>query len=180
MKIEVVKIDSIKLNEKNPRVIKDEKFKKLVESIKNFPEMLHIRPIVVNKKGVIIGGNHRYLACKEAGKKEVPIIRALKLTKEQESEFMAKDNINAADWDFERLGEEFKFEDLEAWGMETFGFDPEFDPEEFFDQTVAFKVKGGKITFKYEDKKTYDKVMKKLATFKGKKNEEILLELLGL
>lgn len=93
---------------------------------------------------------------------------------------MAKDNINAADWDFERLGEEFKFEDLEAWGMETFGFDPEFDPEEFFDQTVAFKVKGGKITFKYEDKKTYDKVMKKLATFKGKKNEEILLELLGL
>lgn len=180
MKIEVVKIDSIKLNKKNPRVIKDEKFKKLVESIKNFPEMLNIRPIVVNKKGVIIGGNHRYLACKEAGKKEVPIIRALKLTKEQESEFMAKDNINAADWDFEKLGEEFKFQDLEAWGLETFGFDPEFNEEEFFETDVTFKVKGGKITFKYEEKKVYEKVIKKLATFKGKTNEEILLELLGL
>ena len=179
MKIEIVKLSAIKVNPKNPRTIKDEKFKKLVESIKNFPEMLNIRPVIVNKAGIIIGGNHRYLACKEAGRKEVPIIRATNLTKEQEREFMAKDNIGSADWDFEKLGEEFKFEDLEAWGLETFGFDPEFDAEEFFDKDVTFKIKGGKITFKYEDKKTYEKVVKKLASF-NKKNEEVLLELLKL
>lgn len=180
MKIELVPIKSVKPNEKNPRIIKDEKFKKLVQSIRDFPEMLRIRPVVVNKQSKIIGGNQRYRAAVEAGNKEVYIIRATNLTPAQEEEFIAKDNISAGDWDFEKLGQEFNFESLEQWGLETFGFDPEFNEEEFFEQDVTFKVKGGKITFKYDDKKTYNKVLKKLATFKGKKNEEILLELLGL
>lgn len=65
-------ITAIKRNPNNPRIIKDDKFKKLVESIKNFPQMLEIRPIVVNKDMVVLGGNMRIKACKEAGLKEVP------------------------------------------------------------------------------------------------------------
>ena len=63
------KINNVKLNPNNPRLIKDDKFKKLVQSIKDFPEMLNIRPIVVNQDMIILGGNMRYKACKEAGLK---------------------------------------------------------------------------------------------------------------
>jgi len=70
----IVKISEVKINPNNPRLIKDDKFKKLVKSIKDFPEMLNIRPIVVNKEMIILGGNMRFKACIEAGLKEVPII----------------------------------------------------------------------------------------------------------
>ena len=74
MKIQKAKLSEVKLNPNNPRLIKDDKFKKLVQSIKDFPEMLNIRPIVVNQDMIILGGNMRYKACKEAGLKEVPVI----------------------------------------------------------------------------------------------------------
>ena len=80
------KINNIKLNPNNPRLIKDDKFKKLVQSIKDFPEMLNIRPIVVNTDMVILGGNMRFKACKEAGLKEIPIIKANELTPEQQKD----------------------------------------------------------------------------------------------
>ena len=86
------KIKDIKLNENNPRIIRDNNFKRLVKSIKDFPEMLEIRPIVVNKEMTILGGNMRYKACVEAGIKEIPIIIADNLSKEQEREFLIKDN----------------------------------------------------------------------------------------
>ena len=72
--MQTVKLSEVKLNPNNPRIIKDDKFKKLVQSIKDFPEMLNIRPIVVNKDMIILGGNMRYKACKEAGLKEIPVI----------------------------------------------------------------------------------------------------------
>jgi hypothetical protein len=97
--MELIKIDEIKLNKKNPRIIKDFKFKKLVESIKSFPEMLELRAIVVDENNVIIGGNMRYKACLELGLTEIPVIRADKLTEEQKKEFMLKDNISFGDWD---------------------------------------------------------------------------------
>jgi len=80
MKIEKVKIEDIKSNPNNPRVIKDDKYKKLVRSIKEFPEMLEIRPIVVDEDMIVLGGNMRLKACKEAALKEVHIIKASELT----------------------------------------------------------------------------------------------------
>jgi ParB-like chromosome segregation protein Spo0J len=112
------KISDVKLNPNNPRLIKDDNFKKLVQSIKDFPEMLDIRPIVVNADMVILGGNMRFKACKEAGLKEVPIIVADNLNEEQQREFLIKDNVSGGEWDFEMLANEWDVEKLEDWGLD--------------------------------------------------------------
>ena len=98
MQIKKVKISYVKVNPNNPRLIKDDKFDKLVRSVKEFPEMLDIRPIVVNEEMVILGGNMRFKACKAAGLKEIPIIIAKGLTKDQEDEFLIKDNTSRGEW----------------------------------------------------------------------------------
>jgi len=115
--METVKITSIKLNPNNPRIIKDDKFKKLVQSIKDFPEMLNIRPIVVNKDMIILGGNMRYKACREAGLKEVPII-VTDLSEEKQREFLIKDNTSGGEWDWEVLANEWDVEQLNEWGLD--------------------------------------------------------------
>lgn len=94
MKIEKVKISAVKNNPNNPRIIKDDKFRKLVNSVKEFPQMLEIRPIVVNDEMIVLGGNMRLKACVEAGLKEVFIIKASELTEEQQREFIIKDNVS--------------------------------------------------------------------------------------
>lgn len=114
-----LKINEIKLNPNNPRLIKDDKFKKLVKSIQEFPEMLDIRPIVVNKDMVILGGNMRFKACKEAGLKEIPVIIADNLTEEQEKEFLIKDNVSGGEWDWEILANEWNSDELEEWGLDV-------------------------------------------------------------
>ena len=126
-KFETVKISEIKLNPNNPRLIKDDKFKKLVKSIQDFPEMLNIRPIVVNKDMIILGGNMRFKACKEAGLKEIPVIVADNLTEEQQREFLIKDNTSGGEWDFEMLANEWDVEQLEEWGLDVGGFDVDAD-----------------------------------------------------
>ena len=123
MKIQNVKISEVKLNPNNPRLIKDDKFKKLVQSIKDLPEMLEIRPIVVNADMVVLGGNMRLKACKEAGLKEVPIIIADNLTEAQQREFLIKDNTSGGEWDWEVLANEWDVEQLEEWGLDLVGFD---------------------------------------------------------
>ena len=120
------KISDIKFNPNNPRLIKDDKFAKLVKSIKEFPEMLNIRPIVVNKDMIILGGNMRFKACKEAGLKEIPVIIADNLTEEQEREFLIKDNTSGGEWDFEMLANEWDAEQLEEWGLDI----PDFEADE--------------------------------------------------
>jgi len=120
--METVKISEVKLNPNNPRLIKDDKFKKLVQSIKDFPEMLNIRPIVVNQDMVILGGNMRYKACKEAGLKEVPVI-ITDLSEEKQREFLIKDNTSGGEWDWEVLANEWNSKELEAWGLDLVGFD---------------------------------------------------------
>jgi len=117
-----VKISEVKLNPNNPRLIKDDKFKKLVQSIKDFPEMLDIRPIVVNQDMIILGGNMRYKACKEAGLKEIPII-VTDLTEDQQREFLIKDNTSGGEWDWEVLANEWDNKQLESWGLDLVGFD---------------------------------------------------------
>ena len=93
MKHETVKIEEVKPNPINPRTITKEKFNKLVKSIQDFPQMLELRPMVVDENMEILGGNMRYKACIKAGLKEIPIIRAHNLTEEQKKEFIIKDNV---------------------------------------------------------------------------------------
>jgi hypothetical protein len=131
MKTETVKISEVKNNPNNPRIIKDDKFKKLVESVKSFPEMLNIRPIVVNSDMVVLGGNMRLRACKEAGLKEIPIIKADTLTPEQQSEFIIKDNVSGGEWDWDMLANEWNADDLDAWGLDVpIEFQTELEAEE--------------------------------------------------
>lgn len=121
--IEKVKIEEIKLNPENPRIISDVKFNKLVESIKSFPEMLEIRPIVVDGDGVALGGNMRLRACIEAGFKEVYIIRASNLTEDQKLEFIIKDNVGYGEWDWAVLDTEWNNLPLLDWGLDYVGTD---------------------------------------------------------
>jgi hypothetical protein len=115
--MELKKISDIKLNPNNPRLIKDDKFKKLVQSIKDFPEMLDIRPIVVNQDMIILGGNMRYRACKEAGIKEIPVI-ITDLSEEKQREFLIKDNTSGGEWDWDMIANEWDTEELIEWGLD--------------------------------------------------------------
>jgi ribosome-associated toxin RatA of RatAB toxin-antitoxin module len=119
MQIKNVKISEIKTNPNNPRLIKDDKFHKLAKSIKEFPKMLEIRPIVVNADMIVLGGNMRLKACKEAGLKEIPIIFADDLTKEQQREFIIKDNVGFGEWDWDMIANEWESEQLEEWGLDV-------------------------------------------------------------
>ena len=121
-----VKITEVKVNPNNPRLIKDDKFKKLVQSVKDFPEMLNIRPIVVNKDMIILGGNMRFKACKEAGLKEVPII-ITDLTEEQQREFLIKDNVSGGEWDWDMLANEWDLKNVTKWGLDLPLFNEQLD-----------------------------------------------------
>ncbi len=118
MNIQIVDIKSVILNPTNPRTIKDDKFRKLIQSIKDFPQMLNIRPIVVDNENIVLGGNMRLRACIEAGLKEIPIIKASELTDEQKKQFIVKDNIGYGDWDFDLLLEDWTKEELTDWGLD--------------------------------------------------------------
>lgn len=120
------KIGNIKANPNNPRIIKDDKFKKLVKSIKEFPEMLNIRPIVVDSEMMVLGGNQRLKACIEAGLKEVPIIVADAFSEDQKKEFIVKDNIGYGEWDFDLLKVDYDVIVLEDWGLDL----PSFEVDE--------------------------------------------------
>ena len=140
--MELVKIGKVKGNKSNPRFIKEDKFKKLVKSIKDFPEMLKLRPIVVNKDMTVLGGNMRLKACVEAGLKEVYILKAEGLTKEQEDEFIVKDNLGFGEWDWDVLANEWDSVQLEEWGLEGFPFeDIELDAvEDDYTEPDSMKV----------------------------------------
>lgn len=149
-KIERASIDQVKRNPKNPRVIKDAKFQQLVESIDAFPKMLELRPIVVDEKNMIIGGDKRFLACVELGWKTIPIIRADKLTAKEKRDFILKDNVTFGDWDQDLLTA--TEQDL----LIDYGFD--------FPDLEKKKVKVNdtrQITFRYSEKQ-YLKVMQML------------------
>ena len=113
-----VKISKVKGNPNNPRIIKNDKFKKLVKSIQEFPEMLKLRPIVVDEKFMVLGGNMRLKASKDAGLKEVWIEVAEGLTEEQKKEFIVKDNVGFGEWDWDVLANEWDNIKLEDWGLE--------------------------------------------------------------
>ena len=113
------KLSKLISNEDNPRIIKDDKFKKLVKSIKEFPQMLELRPIVIDENNVILGGNMRYRACIEAGLKEVPVKIAKGLSEKQKKEFIVKDNVGFGEWDWAILGNNWNTIDLNEWGLDV-------------------------------------------------------------
>ena len=126
-----VKISEIKANSKNPRVIKDDKFRKLVQSIREFPEMLEKRPLVcftdVDGKYVVLGGNMRLKASIEVGLKELPIVLADDWTQEQRDEFLIKDNVGFGEWDWDQLANEWDADKLTDWGMDVWKSEPDID-----------------------------------------------------
>lgn len=134
--MEIKKISEVKLNPNNPRLIKDDKFKKLVQSIKDFPEMLNIRPIVVNQDMIILGGNMRYKACKEAGLKEIPII-ITDLSEDKQREFLIKDNTSGGEWNWEVLANEWNSEELESWGLDL-PITKDLNEQDLFDIEIPF------------------------------------------
>ena len=114
-----IKIYKIKGNPKNPRIIKNDKFKKLVKSIQEFPEMLEKRPIVVDEDMMVLGGNMRLKASKEAGLKEVWIDIAKGWTQEQKDEFIVKDNVGFGEWEWDILANEWDSVILAEWGVDV-------------------------------------------------------------
>jgi len=114
-----VKISKLKGNPNNPRVIKNDKFKKLVKSIQEFPEMLKLRPIVVDEDLIVLGGNMRLKASKDAGLKEVWIEVAEGLTEEQKKEFIVKDNVGFGEWEWDMLANEWDSSKLTEWGLDV-------------------------------------------------------------
>lgn len=127
--MEIVDIRQVRQNPDNPRVIKDNKFQKLVKSIQELPQMLELRPIVVNRDMIVLGGNMRLKACEAAGLTQVPVVYADNLTPEQEREFVIKDNSSFGEWDWDLLANEWDVEQLQDWGMDIGGFD--LSPDEF-------------------------------------------------
>jgi site-specific DNA-methyltransferase (adenine-specific) len=134
-------INEIKPNPNNPRIIKDEKFKKLVKSIQDFPQMLELRPIVIDENNIVLGGNMRLKACIEAGLKDVPVKQAKELTEEQKKEFIIKDNVAFGEHNWEILANDWNVEDLTEWGLDI----PNFDVNVLEAEEDGFSVPDGGI-----------------------------------
>lgn len=124
----MIKLNSIKPNPNNPRIIRNEKFEKLKRSIEEFPEMMELRPIVVDETNTIIGGNMRFRALQELGKKEVPnnwIKKASELTEDQKKRFVITDNASFGEWEWEAIKSDWDLSFVVDWGVDI----PEFEPE---------------------------------------------------
>ena len=138
--IMIVPISRVKANPNNPRIIKDEKFAKLVKSIQDFPDMLNKRPLVcytdTDGQFVVLGGNMRLKAAKECKLKEIPIILADEWTAEQRAEFLIKDNVGFGEWDWEQLANEWDVQQLEDWGLDV----PDFEGEELEAQEDDYEI----------------------------------------
>lgn len=129
-------INEIKPNPNNPRIIKDDKFKKLVKSIQDFPEMLELRPIVIDENNIVLGGNMRLKACIEAGLKDVPVKQAKELSEEQKKEFIVKDNVGYGEWDWDDLANNWDEQLLTEWGLDI----PNFDTGGYADQNKELSL----------------------------------------
>jgi DNA modification methylase len=116
-------INEIKPNPNNPRLIKDHKFKQLVKSIQDFPQMLELRPIVIDENNMVLGGNMRLKACIEAGMTDVPVIHANNLSEDKKKEFIVKDNVGYGEWDWDDLANNWNVEEITEWGLDIPNFD---------------------------------------------------------
>ena len=131
-----MKVSEIKSNPNNPRVIKDERFKKLVKSIEEFPKMMELRPMVVNADNIVLGGNMRLKALKELGYKDIPdewVKRADELTEDETKRFIIADNVGFGEHDWDLLANEWDSQELEEWGLDVWQIEPEPDYEDLIE-----------------------------------------------
>ena len=148
--IKKVKITEVISNPNNPRLIKDDKFKKLVKSIQDFPDMLNVRPIVVNTDMVVLGGNMRLKAIKEAGIKEINI-EIVDWSEDKQKEFIIKDNASFGEWDWSDLANNWDSEELTDWGVDIIGFSNVQDLGEDFSLPNGDKSPFQQMTFTLAD-----------------------------
>jgi hypothetical protein len=174
--IKKVKITEVISNPNNPRLIKDDKFKKLVKSIQDFPDMLNVRPIVVNKDMVVLGGNMRLKAIKEAGIKEINV-DIVDWNEQQQKEFIIKDNASFGEWDWDDLANNWDAQELTEWGLDI----PNFNIEGFTDKNKELSLDdvtdSMTITLKYTEDEYHivkDALLKLAAT-----PEQAIWKLLG-
>ena len=126
----MIKLSTIKPNPSNPRVIKNDKFDKLVQSIQDFPKMLELRPMVVNEDNVLLGGNMRLKALQHLKYDEIPdtwVKQASELTEDEQRQFIIKDNVGFGEWDWEMLANEWNSDELTEWGLDVPNFAPDVD-----------------------------------------------------
>ncbi|MBP92575.1 MAG: DNA methylase [Flavobacteriaceae bacterium] len=174
-----VKISKVKGNPNNPRIIKNDKFKKLVKSIQEFPEMLKLRPIVVDEDMIVLGGNMRLKASKDAGLKEVWIEIAEGLTEEQKKEFIVKDNVGFGEWEWDMLANEWDSVQLAEWGLDVWQNEDDVKEEEVYTKNIeapTYEPKNEKP--KEEELYNEDKVkelIKKIGLSNIKKEEKDFL-----
>jgi len=142
-----VKLYKIKGNPNNPRLIKDDKFKKLVKSIQEFPEMLKLRPIIVDEDMVVLGGNMRLKASKDAGLKEVWIEVAEGLTEEKKKEFIVKDNVGFGEWEWDMLANEWDSVQLAEWGLDVWQNEDDIETSDVFSLPDGDKSNLEQITY---------------------------------
>jgi hypothetical protein len=144
-------INEIKSNPNNPRIIKDHKFKQLVKSIQDFPQMLELRPIVIDENNMVLGGNMRLKACLEAGMTDVPVIHANNLTEEKKKEFIIKDNVQFGSHDWSELANNWDVDLIQEWGLDIIGFDNVEDLGEGFSLPDGDKSPFQQMTFTLAD-----------------------------
>lgn len=174
MKTQIIQTSKLKFHEENPRFITDDKFKKLCESIRNFPDMMNTRPIVCDETMTVLGGNMRLKACIEIGLKEVPVIIVSDWSEEQKKEFIIKDNVGFGEWDFDMLANQYDNDQLVSWGFDVWTTPDEDDsPEENLGDRTTHKV-----TLEFTDEQ-FPKVLEAFNKHEGTK-ENTIMKLLGL
>lgn len=157
-------ISKLKQNPENPRTISEADLKRLVKSVESFQEMLKVRPIVVNTDLMILGGNMRYLACKELGIEKVPV-HIVDWDEEKQKDFIIRDNLHFSAWDYELLADEWNKEDLKDWGVdikigdESEDFEPEFNPDIEDVEVTDKDIKEAEERVKKEPKKKEDNLL---------------------
>jgi ParB-like chromosome segregation protein Spo0J len=159
-----MKLKDIKPNPNNPRVLRDDKFQKLKQSITEFPKMLSLRPMVIDENNVVLGGNMRLRALQELGFTDVEdawVKRSSDLTEEEKKRFIIADNVAFGEWDWDTLANDWEVVDLDKWGLDI----PQFDTvEEEEVEDLSDKIKSMfKIEVickdEQEQEKTYNKLI---------------------
>ncbi len=168
-----MKINQIKTNPSNPRFIKDDKFKKLVKSIKDFPKMMELRPIIIDENNMVLGGNMRLKALEELKYIDIPenwVKKENELTEDQKKEFIIKDNVGFGDWEWEQLSNEWDAELLDEWGLDMPNFDIDDEDEDQEDNDQCFENKKMEFVF---TKEQYEYIEQRIED--AKKREEFCL-----
>ena len=174
-----MKLKDIKPNPNNPRVLRDDKFQKLKQSITEFPKMLSLRPMVIDENNVVLGGNMRLRALQELGFNEIDeawVKRSSDLTEEEKKRFIIADNVAFGEWDWDTLANDWEVVDLEAWGLDIPQFNQDVNLDDFFEENNEQKEEKFKITLEYTEN-DYNEVNELFKKYSGSK-ESIVAELL--